>query len=234
MSNFLNLSPHHSKCLHAPIFKNALKLKKDAITLAECNASYSTANSLLILSSEEVIKAILVLLHSEGYHVYRIEGAKKFFTDHKIRHELAKLIEVIKAILESSNALAREIHDTNSTSKNQFWMNLLNGIHKVLSVIGPIAISAQRINELEQFNDYKNRGFYVDFDQEIRIPENQFNSSSFQKNSEIVARIFKTYSILQLLHSPQFLKRAGNQEIKESMRSKINEELKNFSIKEIL
>jgi AbiV family abortive infection protein len=79
MSNFLNLSPRHSKCLHEPIFKNALKLKKDAITLAERNASYSTANSLLILSSEEMIKALLVLLHSEGYHVYRIEVAEKFF-----------------------------------------------------------------------------------------------------------------------------------------------------------
>lgn len=234
MSNFLNISPQNSKCLHEPIFKNALKLKKDAITLVESNASYSTANSLLILSSEEVIKALLVLLHSEGYHVYRIDGAKKFFTDHKIRHELAKLIELLKGILESIHELTTAISNPKFNLKNQFWNDLLNGLDKVLSVISPIAITVNRINELEQFNDHKNSGFYVDFHHEILIPENQFNSSSFQKSSEIVARIFKTYRILKLLHSPQFLKRTGNQEIKESVRFKINEELKNFSIKEIL
>lgn len=48
MSNFLNISPNNSKSLHELIYKNALKLKRDALVIADVNKSYSTANSLLI------------------------------------------------------------------------------------------------------------------------------------------------------------------------------------------
>lgn len=233
MSGFLNIAPSNSKSLHEPIFKNALKLKRDAITLAQIG-SYSTATSLLVLSSEEVIKALLVLLHSEGYHVYRIDGAKKYFTDHKIRHELSKLVESITAILESIRELVTKISEPKFQFKNQFWNELLNVLRVFVSVLKPIAISHERIKEFDKFNEYKNKGFYVDFFDEIIIPENQFNLSSFQKCMEVVNRIFKTYKVLKLIHNPQFVKREGNKEIQDHLRQKINKELKEFSIKEIM
>ncbi len=101
MSGFLNQSPLKSKKLHEPIYKNAQKLRRDAILVANTNKSFSTATSLLVLSSEEIIKAILVLLHSEDFNVYKIKDAKKFFSDHKIRHELAQLLELINGLVES-------------------------------------------------------------------------------------------------------------------------------------
>ena len=76
---FINLSKEKSKDLHLDIFENAKSLKSDSSVLVIVNESYSSASSLLILSSEEVIKAILVLLHSQGYKVYLLKDAKGFF-----------------------------------------------------------------------------------------------------------------------------------------------------------
>lgn len=79
MKKFIDLNPNESKGLDIYLFNNAKKLKENAILIANKNKSYSSATSLLILSSEEIIKAILVLLHSKGYNVYQLKDAKKFF-----------------------------------------------------------------------------------------------------------------------------------------------------------
>ena len=62
MNGFINLTAQKSKDIDCIIYKNARQLRKDALLIVEVNKSYSSATSLLILSSEEVIKAILVLL----------------------------------------------------------------------------------------------------------------------------------------------------------------------------
>ena len=64
MNTFINLSAIQSKGFDEAIFKNAKQLKKDAILIAANNKSYSSATSLLVLSSEEVIKAILVFCYA--------------------------------------------------------------------------------------------------------------------------------------------------------------------------
>ena len=57
MIKFLNLSPKKSIGLDKPLYKNALNLKRDAIFIAEKRKSYSSASSLLILSTEECVKS---------------------------------------------------------------------------------------------------------------------------------------------------------------------------------
>lgn len=101
MKAFIDLTPEESEDLDLAIYKNALQLRKDAQFLANGRNSYSSANSLLILSSEEVIKAILVFLHSKNFTVYGLEGSKKFFLDHKIRHHIAQMIVLGMAFLKS-------------------------------------------------------------------------------------------------------------------------------------
>ena len=84
MNTFINLSVQQSKGIDYSIYKNARQLRKDALLIAETNKSFSSATSLLILSSEEVIKSILVLLHSQSYKTYLIKDSKRFFKDHRI------------------------------------------------------------------------------------------------------------------------------------------------------
>jgi AbiV family abortive infection protein len=60
MITFNTLSVAKAKGLDNAIFKNARQLKKDAILIATTNKSYGAASSLLILSTEEIIKGILI------------------------------------------------------------------------------------------------------------------------------------------------------------------------------
>lgn len=92
MIKFSNLSALKSRGLDIPIYKNALNLKRDAILIAEKRKSYSAATSLLVLSTEECVKSVLVLLHSENYYIYRIKDARKFFSDHAISHQIAMYV----------------------------------------------------------------------------------------------------------------------------------------------
>ena len=225
MSNFLNISPKNSKNLHEPIFKNAQKLRRDALIIAEKNMSFSTANSLLILSSEEVIKAILVLLHSEGFDVYKIKDAKKFFSDHKIRHELAKLVEAVNGIIESGMEYEKNEKSNIKKVQNEELNNFLNFIVDVKNAMQPFLKTGTRMKLLEEFNDNKNKGLYTDFRNELLIPSQVINESLFESCKETVERILKTYKVLRIMYNPMIsnhLKYENISKRKDELRNAIN------------
>lgn len=202
MSNFLNISPKNSKELHEPIYKNAQKLKKDALIIAKKNKSYSTANSLLILSSEEVIKAILVLLHSEGFDVYKIKDAKKFFSDHKIRHQLAQLLELVNGLVESGIEFENNEKTKVNSFKNEAFNEAFGIIKDIIKAAKPFIKSGERINALKVFNDNKNKGLYTDYRETLIVPSKVITEEIYNRSNEIVERIFKTYKVLRLMHNP--------------------------------
>jgi AbiV family abortive infection protein len=236
VSNIVNLSSQKSKGIDVLIFKNAKQLRNDAFLIAKGNKSYSSATSLLILSSEETIKAILVLLHSEGFQVYRIEGAKKFFADHKIRHQLAQLIELTSGIIESVQKYQSPKELKIFKVKNEFWDTLINGFVEIARATKPFIESTIRVKDLEQFNTKKNDGLYFGYKDAILIPCKMINDTSYYQTKEIVDRIFRVYKILKIIYHPSIHNREGQEEI-EILRSQlkilIDEGMQGFSLKEL-
>jgi AbiV family abortive infection protein len=213
MSKFLNISPKISKVLHEPIYKNSLKLKKDAILIAENNKSYSTANSLLVLSSEEAIKAILVLLHSEGYNVYKIQDAKKFFSDHKIRHQLAQFLEIINGFIESSMEYEKNEKSKLQISKNETINEVFNLFKDIVNSSKPFIKTGERINSLKEFNDNKNKGLYTDYRESLLIPSFTITEETYIQTKNIVERIFKTYKVLKVMYHPEIDNHFENEKV---------------------
>lgn len=233
---FFDLTPKESKGKNEVIFKNARQLKKDALLIAETNKSYSSANSLLVLSSEEVIKAILVLLHSEGYRVYRISDASKFFHNHEIRHQVAKLIEMTAGFIESLDKW--ESHEPTKLikTKSEGWNSFLNGILDLTKTIAPLANATKRIKDLENFNDNKNNGLYVGYKDQLIVPQEKITITEYRKTKEIVERIFKVYKILKILYHPCIHNHKDHEEIEEAkikMKIFIDEGMEGFSFKEL-
>ncbi|WP_416445703.1 AbiV family abortive infection protein [Leeuwenhoekiella sp. A16] len=215
VQQFINLSTQSSKGLDKSIFQNAKKLKADSLLIAEKNKSYSTATSLLILSSEEAIKAILVRLHSEGFKVYQIKGAKKFFSDHRVRHEVAQLIVMGSGLMEASSIWYER--KEKPLIKNAF----INGFLNLLATSVPVLNTFSRIYNLEEFNDLKNQGFYVDYKNELLIPSEKIQESNFNTAKGIAVRLFKFYKLLTLLYN-----HGGNNRISKSEQAKLKESLK--------
>ncbi|MDI5895347.1 MULTISPECIES: AbiV family abortive infection protein [Flavobacterium] len=235
MSTFINLSPKQSKNIDNAIFKNARQLRKDALLIVEKNKSYSSANSLLILSSEEVIKAILVLLHSEGYEVYQISDAKKFFYNHEIRHQLAQLLEMTAGFIESvqkyENRAPVKLFKTNNV-----FGGFLNFVHEIATASDPFVDSTKRIKDLENFNDNKNNGLYVGYKDKLIIPKEKITEAEYRKTKEIVERIFRVYKKLRILYHPCIHNRKDQEEIEDTkmkMKIFIDEGMEGFSFKEL-
>lgn len=234
---FINLSKKDSKDLNIDIFENAKRLKSDSSVLVDVNKSYSSASSLLILSSEEVIKAILVLLHSHGYRVYLLKDAKWFFKNHEIRHSLQMLIETGMSLFDTidkweNRKFKKQIHNT----KKKWLNNTLQFLSDAAFVLSNVSTAINRIEGIKKFNDLKNAGFYVDYRNEILIPQKTVNKEDYNSILDTSNRLIIFYKQLRILFHPSITKHLSNDkidEIKNGLHTFINEALKDFSFKEI-
>lgn len=233
---FINLSPKDSEGLEIIIFKNARQLNRDAIVLAN-KKSFSTANSLLILSSEEIVKSILVFLHSKGYKVYQIPDAKKFFTDHLIRHNIIMLIEFGLGLLDVFEKWEeRKLKPKTFNFKSKFWSGLLNGLEEFVELSMPVVDSVKRIEQTRGFNRNKNKGLYVDFRGQLINPQKEISQDVFIETKAIVERIFRFYKILKLFHHPCFKYHYPEGKIGsklEELKLFCNNAMSDFSFKEL-
>ena len=233
---FCDLTPVESEGINEVIFKNARQLRTDAMLIAATNKSYGSANSLLILSSEEVIKAILVLLHCEGYDVYKNRDARKFFFDHKIRHQLAQLIELISGFVESVQKFENREPANLIKTKSTGWNHFLNGIFDIAKAIAPLAKATQRIKDLENFNNNKNNGLYVGFKNQLLVPQDKITETDYRKTKEIVERIFQVYKIVKILYHPCIDNRKNYEEIEDikmKFKNNIDKGMEGFLFKDL-
>jgi AbiV family abortive infection protein len=164
MNGFINLSRETSKNLDSVVFKNSKNLCRDALLLA-ANHSYSTASSLLILSLEECIKAHYILLYAKGIDVYKTKLAKKIFTSHVERHDVAKSLELVLGIFEVIDNLFSPVEKfNNSNSRGLLY------ITRLINSFIVIKQTHNRIRSIGNFNRMKNNGFYVDYVEKVIIP----------------------------------------------------------------
>lgn len=213
-AGFLNLSPKLSEGLDHKVYLNAKRLYRDAEVLCK-NSSYSTATSLIILSSEEIIKALLILLHSKGFKVYQIKGAKKFFANHRVRHEIAELIEVGAGLYRLHEQWENESNNPVFRTRFKILNSILNGFHKLARMKEPFEEAKLRIESLEEFDALKNRGFYVDYQNELLIPEEKVTKEVYLNTKNTALNIFNYYKIFRvLLHC-----KAGNHISKKEIES---------------
>lgn len=236
MQKFTNLNAEMSYGLDVSIYKNALELKKSALLVADNREAYSVANSLLILSTEEVIKSILVKLHAEEYNVYKLKDARKFFTDHKIRHQIAQLIEVGTGFIES--LIKYEERQPTKLLKTKYkWINtLVNGFFDIVDAAKPLIESAKRTEELQKFNDLKNKGFYVDYRDALLTPQKEITKDIYITTLAITERIFTFSKGARILFHEKLenhMTREDIEKCKEALTDFIDKAMSDFSFKDL-
>lgn len=235
IKQFTHLTPKESKGIDAAIYTNALQLKKDSELLANTRGFYSSATSLLILSSEEVIKSILVRLHAEGYNIYKLKEASRFFREHKIRHQLAQLIEMGSGLIESM--MKYEEQKPAKVFKSEKMLGrLLNELIDFGKASWPFFDSTKRINELQAFNDLKNKGFYVDYRNSLLLPRNEVTEAIYDRTLFLTERVFRFSKLVRILFHDKIELHMPIQEIyknKEMLKVFIDEAMKDFSFKEL-
>ena len=227
MKKFIDLTPKETRGLDNYLYKNAEQLKNNAILIANANKSFSCATSLLVLSSEEIIKASLVLLHSQGYNVYDLEDAKKFFSDHKIRHHIAQLIEMGFGLSEIREVWNNKNGVPFGEKLKSFFKNSFNSAQTILK-------TNDRIKKLQKFNDLKNNGLYVGYFNKLYNPEDLVTEKDYESSMEIVNRLFNFYNDLNLLFKIEIRNEKEQMKIdktKEDLKIFIDQAMKDFSFK---
>ncbi|PKV51891.1 AbiV family abortive infection protein [Aquimarina sp. MAR_2010_214] len=236
MKQFIHLTPKESRGLDIPIYKNALQLKKDAILIANTRKSYSSATSLLILSSEEAIKSVLVRLHAEQYNIYKLKESSKFFRDHKIRHQMAQLIEMGSGLIESMMKYDEQKPTEFLKTKVSWLDDLVNGAIDLVKAASPLLDATERIKELQEFNDLKNKGFYVDYRDGLILPQNEITETIYNRTLFITERVVRFSKLIRILSHEKLENHMPNEEInknKELLKDFIDNAMQDFSFKDL-
>lgn len=235
MKRFIDLKPEEALGLEKEIYQNAKRLEVDAFTLVSANRSYATATSLLVLSLEELIKATIILLHSQGYKVYQIKDIKLVFTKHEFRHSVAQFLEVTIGGFNISKNLDRKRNTSVSRNKGVF-----GAIGEVLLTILENTPQAYRtyknVSNLENFNNYKNNGLYVDYRVQLQTPIVKITEKEYSQVKSVHKTIDELFNNLDNLFTTKPKTAKETKQIKAKKRDLhllIDDALKDFSLKEI-
>lgn len=226
MQTLLTLPAKQSKNLDNSFYRNAKDLKANAELIVNSRESYGCATSLLVLSLEETVKAILVKLHSEGLKIYKLEDSRKFFNDHRIRHKIAQMIELGDGLFQSSME-----YSDNKTSK-KFKNSLLGSFLNAAVSSKPFLYSIIRFDKIEKFDEYKQSGFYVDYRNRLLQPNEEITKIEYNSVYEALERATRFYKYLRIAHHISIKNRSNYHEIvskKEDLKIFVNDALENFS-----
>ncbi len=180
-----------------------------------------------MLSLEETVKAILVKLHSEELKIYKLEDSRKFFKDHRIRHKIAQMIELGDGLFESS------MEYSNNKTSRKFKSNFLGSILNVAVSSKPFLHSILRFDKLEKFDNYKQRGFYVDYRNELLRPNEEISIIEYSSVNEALDRATRFYKYLRIAYHSSLKNRSNSDELnkqKENLKIFINDALEDFSL----
>jgi len=175
MSNqtFLNISAKKCLVVYPKIIENSDR-KWETALLSANSEDYGTAVALLIISVEELIKGLIILLDGKGFKFRNVNGIKKIFEDHKTRYFIALTMTLLNIF---SNELQKFL--TDFSKRPDKWIKLvaiLNKKPKFFERIASSYIETKLIeinNELKWFSNvdvYRQHGFYSDYKKELISP----------------------------------------------------------------
>lgn len=191
MKKFPSLSSKEAQEVHIKVYQNAARLRKDASMLIDAHTTYATATSLTILSLEEIIKAIVLLLHGQGYQIYRFKGIKKVFSQHGFRHKIAILINMLVGFFKMTQPKKKL-----NMKRDTKFQKLMYSFFRALQEVPNIMDVFKNIHSIEKLDSYKNAGFYVDFLDEILIPTEVIDKHKYDKVMNIHNQLDKLYNQL--------------------------------------
>jgi AbiV family abortive infection protein len=183
--NFLDISRQECMNSYNEIVDNSDRHFNVAELISQ-KEEYGIAISHLILGTEELVKALIIFLDGEGLHIRKVKGVRLFFYRHIIRHSFADIFLVISTVLNLLmpfvNRLKNLIHNENMReSMTEFEAAILTNNKDKVNEISIDWIDKnikQYVDKFELINAfwtkaemYKQRGFYVDFNEQLVTPK---------------------------------------------------------------
>lgn len=179
--DFVTISRKEGLLAYKELINSQERHFKSAATLASIQ-EYGHAISHLILGSEELVKALIVYFDGIGLSIRSVKGVKKFFRDHKTRHSFVTLfcmlsltIKLLMKLIERYKELLHEPEKRDNMTEFEKVLMLTGKprteeiAEECVRVFGNKELN-QVSNEIDfwrQADELKQKGFYVDFQDEL-------------------------------------------------------------------
>lgn len=195
MKTFLSISKNECIVIYREVNDNANSKWHSANILAQ-NKDYGTAIALHIISIEESLKALLLLLDGVGFNFRAVKGIKKLFTNHELRHIMALLIFLIRAISQIFIKVVTRLLENDEILKKlseKYSDNNFDDLFKdnKYSILRTVVTMRKDLRFFSQIERIRQNGFYSDYNDKLLSPltinEDEYQSAiprlSILKNS---------------------------------------------------
>lgn len=188
----------NSECnkIYPVISKNGDDLLKVSKLSADIGR-HGIALSILILGAEEYVKAIVLLLKANGVRVFDVPEIRQIFRDHKKKHEVATFIELAN-IIEPIIKLSDWNDNRRRRKQLHFWKKINQNIKELSDALQTFQQISESYNWWEKADEYKKRGFYVDYNNKLQTP-NDFIKKDYVQAENVVKRLISSYRILNIV-----------------------------------
>lgn len=191
----MTISAEECLTVYKQILINADAKWNTANKLAEIG-DYGSAVSHIIISIEELMKALLIYFDGKGFQFRRVKGMNTFFKNHQIRYviaytlfvmaifgdELKKFLLKLRENPEDMLRLSKEIKD-----EDYFEKKLKIPLLKKLSLL------KKEFNWFSDVDLSRQSGFYMDYKEDLKSPLDITSQDyiKFKKNMAKVRKVAK-------------------------------------------
>ena len=146
---------------------------KSGIILAREN-QFGNAMSMAIISSEELVKAIVILLDGKGFEFRRIQGMDALFANHQIRYVILYAMLVINIFSEELKSYFLQFKE--DPAKGMAFINGIkaNDVNFVTQLqnygLETLARLSTEFDWFAKVDIYRQQGFYSDYEDQLKTP----------------------------------------------------------------
>ncbi len=192
-STFFNVKRELLLHYYPEIATNSTAQFKSADSLASIG-SYGMGMSHLLISTEEMIKALVVVLDAKGFDLRKIKGMDIFFRNHEIRFFIGFITFVVTLFGEDLIKFLEEMKNT--PSRTNELSSLLKDKPKMMGKLKWYFLRKIIIirNELEWFSKaeaFRQNGFYVDSKGSLISPL-LYTEEDYNETKNRISKVNKT------------------------------------------
>lgn len=163
-SSFFNVPRDKLLNYYPEIVANSKRQFGAADNLA-LNGDYGMAMSHLLISTEEMVKALIVVMDAQGFDFRKVKGMDIFFRNHEVRFFISFLTFVLTLFADDGMKILREFRD--NPNKTKELSTLLDNKPEIMKKMQSYLIRKLVVirNELGWFSKaeaFRQNGFYVD------------------------------------------------------------------------
>jgi AbiV family abortive infection protein len=135
---------------------------------------YGSAIFMAVVSVEELVKAIIILMDGRGFSLRRVPGMKTIFKNHQIRHVLAYAMFVINIFSEESINFLKKFRE-NPEAGIKFMNDIVNKDELLMAKMNGWALKKvemilREFDWFAQVDLFRQNGMYCDYKDGLKNP----------------------------------------------------------------